>query len=175
MTSAPRQRPWHHWSKMAATVVQNAFCVLELAKTKVPRHVSEWLLPQTQQDGEHLIFIQDGAPHHWHNGVRHYLYENLPRRWIGWSADENMALTCWSPRSPDLTPCDFFLWGYVKDRVFVPSLPVSLNELKQCITTAVASVDEDTLRSVWTELDYRIDICRVTKGSHTQNICNFVI
>jgi hypothetical protein len=38
-----------------------------------------------------------------------------------------------------------------------------LNELKQRIATAVASVDKDVLRSVWTELDYRIDICRVTK------------
>ena len=71
--------------------------------------------------------------------------------------------------SPDLTPCDFFLWGYIKDRVFVPPLPVSLNELKQRITTSVASV-EDMLRSVWTELDYRIDICRVTKGSHIEHL-----
>ena len=61
--------------------------------------------------------------------------------------------------SPDLTPCDFF----------VPPLPVSLNELKQSITSAVASVDEDMLRSVWTELDYPIDICRVTKGSHIEH------
>ena len=72
--------------------------------------------------------------------------------------------------SPDLTPCDFFLWRYINDRVFVPPLPVSLNELKKRITTAVVSVDEDMLRSVWTELDYRIDICRVTKGSHTEHL-----
>ena len=58
----------------------------------------------------------------------------------------------------------------VVDRVFVPSLPVSLKELKQRITTAVASVDEDMLRSVWTELDYRIDICRVTNGSHIEHL-----
>ena len=58
----------------------------------------------------------------------------------------------------------------VEDRVFVPPLPVSLNELKQRITTAAASVDEDMLRSVWPELDYRIDICRVTKGSHIENL-----
>ena len=58
----------------------------------------------------------------------------------------------------------------VEDRVFVPTLPVSLNELKQRITTAVASVDEDMLRSVWTELDYRIDICRVTKCSHIEHL-----
>jgi len=59
---------------------------------------------------------------------------------------------------------------YIKDRVFVPPLPVSLSELKQRITTAVASVDEDMLRSVWTELDYRTDICRVTKGSHIEHL-----
>jgi len=81
-----------------------------------------------------------------------------------------MALTCCPPRSPDLTPCDFLLWEYIKDRVFVPSLPVSLNEMKQRITTAVSSVDEDMLRSVWTELDYPIDICLVTKGSHTEHL-----
>ena len=50
------------------------------------------------------------------------------------------------------------------------TLPVSLNELKQRITTAVASVDEDMLGSVWIELDYRIDICRVTKGSHIEHL-----
>ena len=58
----------------------------------------------------------------------------------------------------------------VEDRVFVPPLPVSLNELKQRITTAVASVDEDMLRSVSTELDYHIDICRVTKGSNIEHL-----
>ena len=58
----------------------------------------------------------------------------------------------------------------VEDRVFVPPLTVSLNELKQRTATAVASADEDMLRSVWTELDYRIDICRVTKGSHIEHL-----
>ena len=27
-------------------------------------------------------------------------------------------------------PCDFFLWGYVKDQVYVPPLPASIPELK---------------------------------------------
>jgi len=58
----------------------------------------------------------------------------------------------------------------VEDRVIVPPLPVSLNELKQRITTAVASFDEDMLKSVRTELDYRIDIFRVRKGSHTEHL-----
>jgi len=28
------------------------------------------------------------------------------------------ALLCWPPRSPDLKPCHFFLWGYVKDSFY---------------------------------------------------------
>jgi hypothetical protein len=31
-------------------------------------------------------------------------------------------------RSPDATPCDFFLCGYVKDQVYVPPLPASIPE-----------------------------------------------
>jgi hypothetical protein len=42
--------------------------------------------------------------------------------------------------------------------------------LKQRITTDLENVDEDMLRSVWTELDCRIDICRVTKGSHIEHL-----
>jgi hypothetical protein len=36
--------------------------------------------------------------------------------------------------------------------------------------TAVAIVDEDKFRCVWNELNYRIDICRVTKGSHIEHL-----
>ena len=28
--------------------------------------------------------------------------------------------------TPDVTPCDFFLWGCVKDQVYVPPLPASI-------------------------------------------------
>jgi hypothetical protein len=29
-------------------------------------------------------------------------------------------LLLWPPRSPDLTPCDFFLWRFVKDNAYKP-------------------------------------------------------
>jgi hypothetical protein len=54
-----------------------------------------------------------------------------------------------APRSPDLTPCDFSLRGYVKDKVFVPPAPVTLDDLKQRVTTATAGVGEDMLTRVW--------------------------
>jgi hypothetical protein len=37
----------------------------------------------------------------------------------------------------------------VKDKVFVPPVPVTLDGLKQRITTATAGVGEDMLTRVW--------------------------
>ncbi|PSN56132.1 hypothetical protein C0J52_03356 [Blattella germanica] len=74
------------------------------------------------------------------------------------------------PRSPDLIPCDFFLWGFVKERVFSPPLPLNIDDFKQRIRQAVASVDADMLQRVWDELDYRMDVCRMTGGAHIENL-----
>jgi hypothetical protein len=63
-----------------------------------------------------------------------------------------------------------FLWGYVKNEVFVPPVPVTLDGLKQRITAPTAGVDEDMLTRVWQEFDYRVDICRVTKGAHVEHL-----
>jgi len=78
----------------------------------------------------------------------------------------------WPPRSPDLTPCDFFLWGLVKDTVFVPPLPAYLQVLRNRITATVALVDRDMLTRVWNEMDYRIDVCRITKRGHIEHLWN---
>jgi hypothetical protein len=45
-----------------------------------------------------------------------------------------------------------------------------VRDLNQRITTHVASADEGILRCVWNELDYRIDICRVKKGSFVEHL-----
>ena len=76
----------------------------------------------------------------------------------------------WPPRSPDLTPCDFLLWGFVKDTIFVPPVPASLQELRNRITTAVALVDHEMLTHVWNELDYRLDVCRISQGGHIEHL-----
>jgi hypothetical protein len=64
----------------------------------------------------------------------------------------------------------FFLWGYVKDRVFVPSLPRDLFDLKTWITAVVKNIDAPMLTRVWQELEYRIDVCRVTRGAHIEHL-----
>ena len=74
------------------------------------------------------------------------------------------------PRSPDATPCDFFLWGYVKDQFYVPPLPASIPELKVRIRTATETITADMLQTVWNEPDDRVDVCRITKGAHIKHL-----
>jgi len=56
------------------------------------------------------------------------------------------------------------LWDYVKDQVYVPPLPASIPELKVRIRTAIETITADMLQTVWNELDYRVYVCRITKG-----------
>jgi hypothetical protein len=62
------------------------------------------------------------------------------------------------------------LWGYVKDRVFVPPLPRDLAVLKAQIIAAMKNIDALLLTRVWQELEYRIDVCRVTRGAHIDHL-----
>jgi hypothetical protein len=111
--------------------------------------LENWLLPQLNINfGEKLILEQDGAPPRYHNAVTRFLNENLPVRWIGCESPK-----AWPPRSPDLTPVDFFLWDCVKDQVYVSPLPNNLQELKDGIRQALESA-------------YSFDVVRVNRGVH---------
>ena len=37
----------------------------------------------------------------------------------------------WPPYSPDLNPCDFYLWGYLKNKVYTSPTPKTTEELKK--------------------------------------------
>ena len=45
-----------------------------------------------------------------------------------------------------------------------------LTELTNRITAAVKSVTEDTLRRVWDEFSYRVDVVRVAGGGHIEHL-----
>jgi hypothetical protein len=59
----------------------------------------------------------------------------------------------------------------LKDSVYVPPLPTTVDELQERITAAVKCVTPDVLHRVWSELDYRIDVCWVTSGV-TLSVCD---
>jgi hypothetical protein len=43
-------------------------------------------------------------------------------------------------------------------------------QLRQRIVDEVTAIDRQMLQRVSQELDYRIDICRVTKGAHIEHL-----
>jgi len=49
-------------------------------------------------------------------------------------------------------------------------MPRDLPQLRQWIVEAVAAIDRQILQRVSQELDYRIDICRFTKGAHIEHL-----
>jgi hypothetical protein len=42
--------------------------------------------------------------------------------------------------------------------------------LKARIIAAVKNIDAPILTRVWQELEYRIDVCRVTRGAHIEHL-----
>lgn len=76
-------------------------------------------------DLDNVWFQQDGAPAHTANLTKEFITSHFLNRVISHGFPHE-----WPPRSPDLTPCDFFLWGVVKDIVFRrgPFTSVSLME-----------------------------------------------
>jgi hypothetical protein len=79
-------------------------------------------------NNNNFIFLVDGSTGHFAH-IHDCLNENFP-------GGEPVA---WPPRSPDLTPSDFFLWGCVKDQVYSQRVN-TLGEVKAWITAVTENV-----------------------------------
>jgi len=60
-----------------------------------------------------MYFQHDGAPPHYTIRKRELLNELFSNRWLGQGGP-----VAWPPRSPDLTPLDYYLWGHMKTLVY---------------------------------------------------------
>jgi len=72
-------------------------------------------------------------------------------------------------RSPDLTPPDFFLWGYLKSKVFT-NKPQTLLQLKENIRREITAIDVHILQRVMDSMKKRISDCIQNKGGHLSNV-----
>ena len=76
----------------------------------------------------------------------------------------------WPARSPDLTACDFFLWGYLKSVVFRNPPPHNTDELKGRIRHEIVEIPADMLRRVMGNIQLRLEECMQRNGSHLRDI-----
>ena len=65
----------------------------------------------------------------------------------------------------------FYLWGYVKDQVYVPPLPATIPVLKVRIRTAIETITADMLQTVGTNIIIVLMFVE-SQRVHIQSICN---
>lgn len=75
----------------------------------------------------------------------------------------------WPSRSPDLSACDFFLWGYLKSKVY-ESKPRDLEELKNEIRRHVAAIPKPMLKRVFQNFVTRLRDCVEKQGHHLDDV-----
>lgn len=110
------------------------------------------------------VFMHDGAPCHWANTTKCFLNTKFENRWIG-----NNGPFHWAPRSPDLTPMDFYFWGHIKAMV-QKQAPTNVQDLKEAIRQAFGQVSRNNLDSAFRSFEKRLDLCVSVNGSHFEQL-----
>jgi hypothetical protein len=117
-----------------------------------PRVTQLWtvlaLLPQLKDDSNDYMLQQDGTQPHSDMAVRNHLNAHLPRRLISRLGANDVVWCRWPSRSPDFTPCDFFIVGLHKRKSVRFSSAALFVKVKQIITIAIAFITRDTAESL---------------------------
>ncbi|KFM74594.1 hypothetical protein X975_20604, partial [Stegodyphus mimosarum] len=120
---------------------------------------------QQRQCVDRTIFMQDGAPPHIATLVKQLLISHF--------GDDRIISrhfpTAWPPRSPDLNPCDFWLWGYLKNVVYSGRI-ANLADLKTSIMHHIHSISTDTLRSVVEPAVLLFQLAAEQGGEHIEQL-----
>ncbi|GFX42891.1 transposable element Tc3 transposase [Trichonephila clavipes] len=105
--------------------------------------ITNFFIPElNNHDVQELWFQQDGATCHTARATIDLLKDTFGDRLIS-----RFGLVNWPPRSCDLTPLDYFLWGYVKSLVYVDK-PQTLGHLEDNIRRVIANIRPQMLEKV---------------------------
>jgi len=115
-------------------------------------------------ENSEVFYQQDGAPPHYHRNVRAFLDENLQGHWIGWRGTFEFR-----PRSPDLTPLDFYFWGTLKDVVY-HTKPATLGDLRAEIRAACAAIPKTNSTEVAQSTARCCNRCLAANGNQFEQL-----
>lgn len=141
----------------------NANTFLNFLETEINEILDNMPLNSRQQ----IIFQLDGAPCHYSILTRNWLNDRFPQKWIGRGTNNDLNIMFWPPRSPDLTPMDFFLWGYLKNQVY-KTRPRDREELKQRIREECNNIPNCMLENAVKSLRKRAEKCVEEAGGHVE-------
>jgi len=106
-------------------------------------------------------FQQDGATCHTSNESKTELESFFD--------DQIILKALWPPRSPDLSPPDFFLWGALKGKAYVNKLR-TIQELENNIWREIAAISEDVLQATFANMKRHVQLCLDSGGEHFQHL-----
>ncbi|GFV43280.1 putative transposable element [Trichonephila clavipes] len=115
-------------------------------------------------EGHKLWFQQDGATCHTARATIDLLKDSFGNRLIPRFGPVN-----WPPRSCDLTPLDYFLWGYFKSLVYADK-PQTLDHLEGNIRRVIADIRPQMLEKVIENWTSRLDYIRASRGRPMSDI-----
>ena len=118
---------------------------------------------------QRLWYMQDGAPPHSTRECLRWMHEHFPNRWIGRGAE---APIHWPPRSPDLNPLDFTVWGQIKSKVYATPVD-NRQELLVRIQNAFHELSNGPLlQDIMFSLEKRLRTCIRVNGGHFEQLIN---
>lgn len=126
--------------------------------------IEELLMDLPLAVSERMYFQQDGAPPHNAAAVMNYLANRFNNRVIATNGPVR-----WPARSPDLTILDFFIWPYVKERVFNVGAE-TLDVLQNRVQEAFQSITPAMLQNVGRNTMDRIIMCQQQGGMHFEHL-----
>ncbi|GFY14472.1 uncharacterized protein TNCV_1315261 [Trichonephila clavipes] len=127
--------------------------------------ITNFFIPEwNNHDVQELWFQQDGATCHTARATIDLLKDTFGDRLISRFGPVN-----WPPRSCDLTPLDYFLWGYVKSLVFADK-PQTRDHLEDNIRRVMADIRPQMLEKVIKNWTSRLDYIRASRGSPMPDI-----
>lgn len=182
----------HYWSAnnphwMVEIDTQNKFCVnvwCGIIKDKIIVFIFEEtlngeryleflsndlgsLLDEVPLEIRTCMWLQhDGCPAHYALNVREYLDSHFHNKWIG-----RGSLFPWPPRSPDLTPLDFYLWGRLKEIVY-HNRPTTRDDMILRIRNAIASITTAEIKNAVYGIKRRLQSCIYNDGGHFEHSLN---
>ncbi|GFT68292.1 uncharacterized protein TNCV_659111 [Trichonephila clavipes] len=127
--------------------------------------ITNFFIPElNNHDVQELWFQQDGATCHTARATIDLLKDTF-----GDCLNSRFGPVNWPPRSCDLTPLDYFLWGYVKSLVYADT-PQTLDHLEDIIRRVIADIRPQMLEKVIENWTSRLDYIRASRGSHMPEI-----
>ncbi|GFV86172.1 DUF4817 domain-containing protein [Trichonephila clavipes] len=122
--------------------------------------ITNFFIPElNNHDVQELWFQQDGGTYHTARATIDLLKDMFGDRLISRFGPVN-----WPPRSCDLTPLDYFLWGYVQSLVYADK-PQTLDHLEDNICRVIADIRPQMLEKVIENWTSRLDYIRASRGS----------